>query len=110
VERAIARLHYGVVTVNSWTGFLFSYGSPPWGGYPGSTPQNIQSGIGWVHNTAMLEGIEKAVLRHPLTLTPKPVTFPGHRTAPVLLRRLTALEEKSSWSKVPSVVAAAMRG
>ena len=110
VERAIARLHYGVVTVNSWTGFLFCHGSPPWGGYPGSTSQDIQSGIGWVHNTAMLEGIEKAVLRHPITLMPKPTSFPGHRTAPVVLRRLTALEEKASWSKVPGVVAAAMRG
>jgi aldehyde dehydrogenase family protein len=110
VERAIARLRYGVVTVNSWTGFVFSYSSPPWGGYPGSTSQNIQSGTGWVHNTPMLEGIEKAVLRHPITLKPKPATFPGHRTAPVLLRRLTTLEERASWRKVPGVVAAAMRG
>ena len=45
----------------------FAYGTPPWGAYPGSTPANIQSGTGWVHNTLMLEGIEKAVLRHPIT-------------------------------------------
>jgi aldehyde dehydrogenase (NAD(P)+) len=110
LERAIARLRYGAVTVNSWTAFIFSFGSPPWGGHPSSTSADIQSGNAWVHNTSMLEGIEKAVLRHPFTLMPKPVTFPSHRTAHTLLRRLTHLEERASWSKVPGVVAAAMRG
>jgi len=38
-------------------------------------PADIQSGTGWVHNTTMLEGVEKAVLRHPLTIVPKPATF-----------------------------------
>ena len=110
VERAIARLHYGTVTVNSWTGLSFSFGSPPWGAYPGSTPADIQSGSGWVHNTPMLERIEKAVLRHPLTVVPKPATFPSHRTAHNVLRRLSYLEEWASWARVPGVVAAAMRG
>jgi hypothetical protein len=58
----------------------------------------------------MLEGIEKTVLRHPLTAVPKPTTFPSHRTANVVLRRLTRLEERASWWRVPGVVAAAMRG
>jgi hypothetical protein len=110
LERAISRLRYGAVTVNSWSGFIFAFGSPPWGAHPGSSPADIQSGNSWVHNTPMLEGIEKAVLRHPLTLVPKPATFPSHRTAHTLMERLTALEERASWSKVPGVVAAAMRG
>jgi aldehyde dehydrogenase (NAD(P)+) len=109
-ERAIARLRYGAVGVNSWAGFLFAYGTPPWGAYPGSVPADIQSGTGWVHNTTMLEGIEKAVLRHPLTIVPKPASFPSHRTAHTVLRRLTSLEERASWVRVPGVVAAAMRG
>lgn len=110
LERAIGRLRYGAVTVNSWTGFVFVHGTPPWGAYPGSTRVDIQSGTGWVHNTAMLEGVEKAVLRHPLTIVPKPATFPSHRTAHTVLRRLTRLEENGSWAGVPGVVAAAMRG
>lgn len=110
VERAIARLRYGAVAVNSWSGFIFTYGTPPWGAYPGSTPSDIQSGRGWVHNTPMLEGIEKAVLRHPLTIVPKPATFPSHRTAQIVGRRLTQLEERASWTKVPGVVLAAMQG
>jgi hypothetical protein len=110
LERAIGRLRYGAVTVNSWSGLVFAYGTPPWGAYPGSTRADIQSGTGWVHNTPMLEGIEKAVLRHPLTIIPKPATFPSHRTAHKLLKRLTYLEESASWANVPGVIAAAMRG
>ena len=40
-------------------GLTFAFGSPPWGAHPGSAPQDIQSGTGFVHNTAMREGIEK---------------------------------------------------
>ena len=109
-EQALARLKYGAVAVNSWSGHLFVYGSPPWGGHPSSSATDIQSGTGWVHNTAMLEGIEKAVLRHPLTSVPKPVSFPSHRTAHTLLRRITRLDETASWRRVPGVIAAAMRG
>jgi aldehyde dehydrogenase (NAD(P)+) len=42
------------------------------GAHPSSTPRDIQSGEGFVHNTPMLEGIEKVVLRHPITTTPRP--------------------------------------
>jgi hypothetical protein len=110
VERAVSRLRYGAVAVNTWSGLTFSFGTPPWGAYPGSTPQDIQSGTGFVHNTPMLEGIEKTVLRHPLTAQPKPTFFPSHRTAQVVARRLTALDARARWGKVPGVVAAAVRG
>jgi len=110
VERGIVGLRYGAVGVNAFTGLLFAYGTPPWGAHPSSTPTDIQSGTGWVHNAAMLEGIEKAVARHPLTAKPKPGYHLSHRTAHVLLRRMTSLEERASWTKVPAVVGAAMRG
>jgi hypothetical protein len=83
--------------------------TPPWGGHPSSTLTDIQSGCGWVHNTPMLEGIEKAVLRHPLTARPKPTYFPSHRTANVVMSSMTGLEENASWKKVPGVLAAAIR-
>jgi acyl-CoA reductase-like NAD-dependent aldehyde dehydrogenase len=110
LDRAIARLRYGVVTVNAWSGFAFVYGTPPWGAYPGASPSDIQSGTGWVHNTSMLENVEKSILRHPLTIVPKPATFPSNRMAHVVTRRLARLEHRASWSKVPGVVVAAMRG
>jgi hypothetical protein len=110
VEQAIGRLRYGTVAVNAWSGLSFAFGTPPWGAYPGAKPVDIQSGTGFVHNTAMLEDVEKVVLRHPLTLHPKPITFPSHRTAHVLGRRLVELEARPSWRRVVGVVTAAIRG
>jgi acyl-CoA reductase-like NAD-dependent aldehyde dehydrogenase len=109
VERAIAGLRYGAVCVNAWSGYLFAFVTPPWGAHPSSTLDNIQSGTGWVHNTPMLEQVEKAVLRHPVTAMPKPTYFPSHRSAHKLMPRMTALEENASWKKVPGVLAAALR-
>ena len=111
VKHAIVDLQYGTVTVNStFNGMSFVFGTPPWGAYPGATASDIQSGTGWVHNVRMLEGIEKVIVRFPLTAFPKPAYFPSHRTAPILMRRLLALEENGSWLRVPPVVFAAARG
>lgn len=110
VERAIARLRYGTVAVNAFPGLAFAFGSPPWGAYPGSTLANIQSGRGWVHNTPMLEGIEKTVMRFPLTMFPKPGYFPSNRNAHNTLRRLVALDADARWRDLPGVMWQAMRG
>jgi len=109
-ERAICRLRYGTVAVNTFPGISFVFASPPWGAYPGATPDNIQSGTGFVHNTTMLEDIEKAVIRAPLTVFPKPAFLPSHKTAQTVMRRITEMEEKAGWSKVPGIVWAAMQG
>lgn len=109
VERAIARLRYGTVAVNAFPGLSFAFGSPPWGAYPGSSPEHIQSGCGWVHNTAMLEGIEKTVMRFPLMRFPKPVYFPSHRTANKTMRALLALDLDSDWRYLPAVLWHSMR-
>ena len=99
----------GVVALNAWSGYVFAFVTPPWGAHPSSSLDDIQSGTGWVHNTSMLEGVEKAVLRHPIVAKPKPAYFPSHRTAHLLTRRMTALEENASWTRVPGVMAAAVR-
>jgi Aldehyde dehydrogenase family len=109
VERAITNLRYGSVNVNAWSGYSFSFVTLPWGAHPSSTLADIQSGRGWVHNTPMLEGVEKAVFRHPITATPKPTYFPSHRSAHTLMQRMTSLEENASWTRVPGVLAAAMK-
>lgn len=108
VQRAISALRYGAVGVNAFPGLTYALGTPPWGAYPGSSLADIQSGTGWVHNTAMLEGIEKTVLWHPLTVWPKPAYHLTQRNTNVLIRRMTALEERRSWAKVPGVVAAVL--
>jgi aldehyde dehydrogenase (NAD(P)+) len=109
VERAIGRLRYGSVNLNAWSGLLFAFCTPPWGGHPSSAPADIQSGTGFVHNTPMLEGIEKAVMRHPITMKPRPPYSISHRTGHQLMRRMTALDQQASWTKVPAVLGAAMR-
>ncbi|MDP1658839.1 MAG: aldehyde dehydrogenase family protein [Methylotenera sp.] len=109
-ERAICNLKYGTVAVNTFPGLSFVFASPPWGAHPGSTLNNIQSGSGFVHNTLMLEGIEKAVIRAPLTVFPKPAWLPTHRTAQTVTRRIVEMEEKASWAKVPGIVWASMQG
>jgi acyl-CoA reductase-like NAD-dependent aldehyde dehydrogenase len=78
LDECTDRLRYGVVAQNQWSGIVFALMSPPWGGHPGSTPQDIQSGTGWVHNSFMLAGIEKTVLEAPLIVLPKPVWLASH--------------------------------
>jgi aldehyde dehydrogenase (NAD(P)+) len=110
VERALRELRYGSVCVNTWAGAVYGLGAPPWGGHPSSTLKNIQSGRGWVHNTFMLENIEKAVLRAPVKAMPIHPWFPGHRSAHVLGQRLIDLEMSPSWLKIPGIAAAAFLG
>lgn len=111
-EQAICQLEYGAITVNTFIGLLFCTGAP-WGAHTGSTPKNIQgniqSGSGFVHNTSMLEGIEKAVLRAPLFVFPKPAWLASHKKARITTQKLVMMEEKASWAKVPSIVMAAMQ-
>ncbi len=109
VEEAIRRLRYGTVAVNVWAGYGFGFGTTPWGAFPGSPLTAIQSGRGFVHNTLMLEGVEKTVIRHPVRTFPKPPYFPSHRTAHRLGRRLVDLEARG-WAAMPGVVAAGVGG
>ena len=109
VERAIGELRYGTVCVNVWPGLSFALGTTPWGAAPGSPLHDIQSGRGWVHNTLMLDRVEKVVLRHPVISPIKLPYFPSHRTAAALGRRLARLEESGSLLHLPGVFAAAAR-
>ncbi|MBI3184312.1 MAG: aldehyde dehydrogenase family protein [Myxococcales bacterium] len=109
VERAIRELRYGTVAINTWPAAAYGLGAPPWGGHPSSTLQDIQSGRGWIHNSLMLESIEKSVLRAPIKAFPVAPWLPGHRSVHTLGRRLADLEMDPSWLKVPGVAAAAMR-
>ena len=120
-EQAIDQLKYGAITVNTFIGLLFCTGAP-WGAYGSAygraysdstskdIQSNIQSGSGFVHNTNMLEGIEKAVLRAPLFVFPKPAWLASHKKARITTQKLVAMEENASWASVPGIVFAAMQG
>jgi aldehyde dehydrogenase (NAD(P)+) len=110
IERAILELRYGTVAVNIWPAVAYATVSPPWGGHPSATPANIQSGLGWVHNTFMLEGIEKSVIRSPSTLSPKPAWYCDNRMALTIGRRLAGFQMHPHVWSLPGLVAPSLRG
>ncbi|MFK3835887.1 aldehyde dehydrogenase family protein [Microbacterium sp. NPDC087868] len=74
-ERAIADLRYGSIAINGWTGFAFITPTLTWGAFPGSTIDDVGSGIGVVHNALLLDRVERSVLRGPFR--PFPRSAPG---------------------------------
>ena len=110
LDRAILDLRYGTVAINVWPAVAFGTVSPPWGGHPSATPEDIQSGLGWGHNSYMLEGVEKTVIRTPVTMWPKPLWFFDNQATHIVGEKLTRFELAPSAFKVPGLTAAALRG
>lgn len=110
LDQAIVELRYGTVAINHWPAVSYGLATLPWGGHESANLRNIQSGLGWVHNTFMLDGIDKAVLRGPLEMWPKPPWFFDFERGAQLGPRLVALEAASGWRKVPGVALQALRG
>jgi len=98
VEAAVRQLRYGAVGINQWSAIAYPLGATPWGSHPSTSLADIQSGQGWVHNSCMLENIEKCVVRGPLTSPFRPLWSPLHRTCNVVGRELCAFEaEPDAW-------------
>ena len=110
LDRAIAGLRYGTVAVNCWSAAAYGMITTTWGAYPGATDEDIQSGRGVVHNSLMLERVQKSVVRAPFKAPFKPVTFHTHRTLDEVGPRVTDLEATGDMSAVPSLLWHAMRG
>jgi acyl-CoA reductase-like NAD-dependent aldehyde dehydrogenase len=110
VEDAVRELRYGTVGVNVWPAISYVAMSTPWGGHPSATMADIQSGLGWVHNTYLLEGVDKAVFRAPLVPSLKPAWHYDHRTLHQVVPGLIALERRPSWGRFLGVALPAMRG
>jgi len=81
VERAIADLRYGSIAINAWTAFGFLTPTLTWGAFPGSTPADVESGIGVVHNALLLDRVERSVVRGPFR--------PFPRSVPLMIRSLS---------------------
>jgi aldehyde dehydrogenase (NAD(P)+) len=121
-EEAIADLRYGTVAVNAWTAVGYLTARATWGAFPGHTIEDVQSGIGVVHNALLLDHTERTVIRGPfrpmprsfahgdLSLAPKPPWFTNNRTAATTGRLLTYFAAKPSWSKLPAIFVSALRG
>lgn len=107
IDRAIADLRYGLVTVNLFAGYPYLLMAAPWGAYPGNTRADIQSGIGVVNNPMALEGIEKSVFTAPFRRY-DPIHLRARRPH-VLGRRLSAFQGRPSLGKLPGLAAAVLR-
>jgi hypothetical protein len=119
-DDAMARLRYGAIGINTWTGMAFALTT--WGAFPGNTAQDIGSGTGMVHNTFMLPRPQKAVVEIPfrpaprslfnreLTLSPKPVFFITNKTAETTVRRLARFLVHRNPIALPRIFLSALRG
>lgn len=119
---AVARLRYGTVGINVWSGVGFLVAQGAWGAFPGHTRDDIQSGRGVVHNAYLFDRPQKTVVQAPfapfpralalgeLHAAPKPVWFVTNETAETTLRRLTRFEANSSPLALPGIFASALRG
>ncbi|HEY0464028.1 MAG TPA: hypothetical protein VGC79_07460, partial [Polyangiaceae bacterium] len=98
LERSISELRYGTVALNHWPAAAYVLGTAPWGGHPSVSLADVQSGLGWVHNSLMFDAwaIEKTVQRGSLLAFPAPPYFPGHRSLQLLGRALADFEAAPS--------------
>ncbi|EBX4816799.1 aldehyde dehydrogenase, partial [Salmonella enterica subsp. enterica serovar Newport] len=109
-EEMVAELKYGSIAINAWTGLIFGLVKPTWGAFPGHTLDDVQSGIGFVHNTYMFDAAERTVLEQPFRAFPKPAWFVGNRRAADLGRLVTGFFHSPSMAKLPAIVWNALRG
>jgi hypothetical protein len=107
IERAIAGLRYGTVSVNLLAFYGTYFGVTSWGAPPGHDVYDIQSGIGKCFNALMLEPVEKTVLRAPFRRF-DPMTVRSRR-AYLFARKLAAFEVSPSWWRLADLMWAALR-
>jgi hypothetical protein len=121
-EEIVAELRYGTIAINAWTGLGFLMPQCPWGAFPGHTPEDVQSGIGVVHNTFMFDRPERCIVRAPFrpfprnllslnfTLLPKPPWFVTNRKQHKLGMLLTRFQYKPSFFRIPRIFLNALLG
>lgn len=100
VERAVANLRYGTVTVNFWGVLGIFLGQTPWGAFPGADMYDIQSGSGFVNNTYMLAHPQKTVIRVPFR-TPLIPTYLTHRRYSRFFEKLAHFELDDNPARIP---------
>ncbi|MEX1178304.1 MAG: aldehyde dehydrogenase family protein [Nitriliruptor sp.] len=110
VERAIDELRYGSVVINHWSAVPYAMVSPTWGAYPGHPATDIQSGAGVVHNTYLLEDVEKSVCRGPFRMPMKPPWFHTHTQLHKLGPALAEFTATRDPKVLPRLLWAAARG
>ena len=121
-DEIIAKLRYGTIAINAWTGLGFLLPQATWGAFPGHTLDDVQSGIGVVHNTLLFDRPQRTVVEAPFapfprnlltlsfTLLPRPPWFITNRRANVLGRLLTHFAYRPSLALLARIFANALSG
>ena len=106
-QQYLTDVRYGAIGVNTPSLFCFFVPSLSWGGYPGHTQDDIQSGVGQVHNTFCIDKVEKSVLRGPWSPPVTPFWSIRHGNMRQMSRAILAyFANPSLWSLTRLVVAA----
>ncbi len=92
LERAADELRYGAVAIGPWPALAYALASPPWGAHPGNTLADVDSGIGFVHDTLLFDAPRKTILHGPFVPWPSPPWLATHRAAHRVAARLARLE------------------
>jgi acyl-CoA reductase-like NAD-dependent aldehyde dehydrogenase len=120
-RESIAALRYGNIAINTWTGVIFATATASWGAFPGHTIEDVQSGIGVVHNALLLADTERTVMTGPFrpfprsvlhgefALFPKPPWFVTARSGRATGRLLADFAAKTSLLKLPAIFASAFK-
>ena len=118
----VAELRYGTIGVNAWSGVEFLMPACTWGAFPGHALDDVQSGIGTVHNAFMFDKAERTVVQAPwrpfprdiasggLTILPKPPWFVNNKKQHKIGKLLTLFQYKPSWAKLPRIFLNALLG
>ena len=106
----IEKLEYGGIAINCWSGVIYGLCTTSWGAFPKHDVTDIQSGSGVVHNTYLLENVQKSVVRAPFVLSPTPAWFYDNKNLVGLGKRLLAFEAKTSTLNFIRLLAQAVRG
>ncbi len=121
-EEILADLRYGTIAINTWSGLGFLLTQTPWGAFPGHTLEDVESGIGFVHNTNMFDRPERTIVSAPwrpfprgvlsgqMTLLPKPPWFITNRRQHKTAKLLTSFVYRPGWLKLPRLFANALLG
>lgn len=120
-DEILTTLRYGTISINAWTGLGFLLSNARWGAFPGHTLDDVQSGIGAVHNTMLFDRPQRTVVEAPFTpfprnllslqfsLLPRPPWFITNGKANVLGRLLTRFQAHPSMAKLFAIFATALR-
>lgn len=121
-EELLIELRYGTIAINAWTGLGFLTPQATWGAFPGHTLADVQSGIGFVHNTLLFDKPERTVVEAPfkpyprnmlsgsMTLLPRPPWFITNKKGAILGKLLVAFQYRPSFLKMPRIFLNALLG